>query len=62
MDNRPVVKLTGADLTYKDIVAVGIGDKRVELDESAIERCRASRNFLKEAIDSQKIIYGVNTS
>ena len=62
MDNRPCVVLSGKNLTYKDIVAVGIGDKRVEIDSGALERCKASRQFLKDAIDSQKIIYGVNTS
>ncbi|MCP3898119.1 MAG: aromatic amino acid lyase [Desulfobacteraceae bacterium] len=62
MDSRPSIMLTGQDLTYKDIVAVGIGDKRVELDEKALIKCQASRDFLKDAIDSQKIIYGVNTS
>ena len=32
MDARHTVLLTGNDLTYKDIVAIGIGDKKVELD------------------------------
>jgi histidine ammonia-lyase len=61
-DNRPIVKLTGYDLTIEDIVAVGIGDKRVELDEAAVKRCRASRAFLEEEIAQRRIIYGVNTS
>lgn len=62
MDKRPVIVLTGNDLSYKDIVAIGIGDKRVELDETALEKCRASRAFLEESIKNKKIIYGVNTS
>ncbi len=62
MDKRPVIVLTGNDLTYKDIVAIGIGDKRVELDEKSLDRCRASRDFLEESIKDKKIIYGVNTS
>ncbi len=62
MDDRPCVVLSGENLSYKDIVAIGIGDKRVELDTNALERCKSSRKFLKDAIDSQKIIYGVNTS
>ena len=62
MDNRQTVILTGNDLTYKDIVAVGIGDKQVELDPSALERCRASREFLETSIRAKRIIYGVNTS
>lgn len=62
MSDQPVIVLSGENLTYKDIVAIGIGDKKVALDEKALEKCRASRTFLKDAIDSQKIIYGVNTS
>ena len=62
MDKRPVIVLTGNDLSYKDIVAIGIGDKRVELDEKALGKCRKSRDFLKESIKNKKIIYGVNTS
>ena len=62
MDARPTVLLTGNDLTYKDIVAIGIGDKKVELDSEALERCRASRRFLEESIKAKHITYGVNTS
>ncbi|MDA3791871.1 MAG: aromatic amino acid ammonia-lyase [Desulfobacula sp.] len=62
MDKRPVIVLTGNDLDYKDIVAIGIGDKRVELDDNALEKCRKSRDFLEESIKNKKIIYGVNTS
>jgi histidine ammonia-lyase len=62
MDKRPVIVLSGNDLSYRDIVAIGIGDKRVELDKDSIEKCRQSRAFLKESINNKKIIYGVNTS
>ena len=62
MDDRPAINLTGNDLTYKDVVSLGIGDKRVELDEMAIEKCKRSRQFLEDAINEKKIIYGVNTS
>ncbi|SLM32801.1 Histidine ammonia-lyase 2 [Desulfamplus magnetovallimortis] len=62
MDERPVVVLTGNDLTFKDIVAVGIGDKKVELADSSLEKCRRSREFLKVAVEARKVIYGVNTS
>ncbi len=57
-----MVILTGGDLTANDIVAIGIGDKRVALDEDALERCRASRRFLEEEVAQRRIIYGVNTS
>ncbi len=61
-DRRPCVVLTGNDLSYKDIVAIGIGDKAVALDPEALEKCRASRDFLASAVRDKKIIYGVNTS
>ncbi|MBU8850114.1 MAG: aromatic amino acid ammonia-lyase [Desulfobacterales bacterium] len=62
MDKKPVIVLSGNDLTYRDIVAIGIGDKRVELDDKALEKCRKSRAFLEESIKNKKIVYGVNTS
>ena len=62
MDNRACVTLTGNDLTVNDIVAVGIGDKRVELSEESLEKCARSRKFLADAVQSKKVIYGVNTS
>ncbi len=62
MDKRPVIELNGHDLTYKEIVAIGIGDNKVELDEKALERCRKSRKFLEDSIKAKKVIYGVNTS
>ena len=62
MAARPTVVLNGHDLTIEDIVAIGIGDARVELDPEAVERCRESRDFLKAEIDARRIIYGVNTS
>ena len=62
MSDRPAVVLNGYDLTVEDIVAIGVGDARVELDPEAVERCRESRAFLKAEIDAKRIIYGVNTS
>ncbi len=62
MPGRPAVILTGNDLTVADVVAIGIGDKKVELDPDAVERCRASRRFLAEEVAARRVIYGVNTS
>jgi len=62
MTNKPILHLSGDNLNYRDIVAIGIGDKKVELEPSSIKRCEASRRFLEEAIREKKIIYGVNTS
>jgi histidine ammonia-lyase len=62
MDKRPVVVLSGNDLTINDIVAIGVGDRQVALDPAAVERCTASRAFLEHEVESKRIIYGVNTS
>jgi histidine ammonia-lyase len=62
MSTKPVICLSGNDLTFRDIVAIGLGEKKVALDEEAAVRCRASRAFLERAVREQKIIYGVNTS
>ncbi len=61
-NNRPTITLTGDSLTINDIVAVGVGDKRVAIDDEALARCRASRQFLEAKINARDIIYGVNTS
>jgi histidine ammonia-lyase len=62
MEKRPAVVLNGYNLTIEEIIAIGIGDKTVELDKDAIERCRKSRKFLEEEVAAKRIIYGVNTS
>ena len=56
------VILTGNDLTVSDIVAIGTGRAEVALDPGALERCRASRDYLAQQVEAGNIIYGVNTS
>ncbi|MCG8632915.1 MAG: aromatic amino acid ammonia-lyase [Desulfobacterales bacterium] len=62
MTEPNTIMLTGNSMSFKDIVAVGIGDKKVELAPEALAKCRASRDFLESAIKEKKVIYGVNTS
>ncbi len=62
MGEKKSVVLTGNDLTVEQIIAVGVGDLNVELDEQALQRCRDSRVFLEGAVNARHIIYGVNTS
>ncbi len=62
MNSEKTVILNGYDLSVEDIVAIGIGDKKVELEEAALERCKASRKFLEEEVAAKRVIYGVNTS
>ncbi len=62
MISKSKIILTGSDLSVEDIVAIGIGDKQVEIDKKAIDRCTASRTYLEEQVAARRIIYGVNTS
>ncbi|OGV53119.1 MAG: histidine ammonia-lyase [Lentisphaerae bacterium GWF2_44_16] len=59
---KNIVKLNGEKLTVNEIVSIGIGDSKVELDRKALRKCSASRSFLEKEIAAKKIIYGVNTS
>ena len=60
--NAAIVSLDGYSLSVEEIVAIGVGDKRVGLSSDALERCVAARTFLEEEIGKGRIIYGVNTS
>ena len=62
MSDPNIIVLNGNDLTIDEIVAIGVGDKQVALDPQALERCRASRQFLEDEVAAKRIIYGVNTS
>jgi histidine ammonia-lyase len=59
---KNIVVLNGYDLTIEDIVAIGIGDKKVALDPKALKRCKESRTFLEKEVAAKRVIYGVNTS
>ena len=61
-DERPAICITGNDLTCEDIVAIGMGEKRIELDIKALERSKSSRKLLEDSVAAKRIIYGVNTS
>ena len=56
------ITLDGNSLSINDIVAIGSGEKLVALDDDALQRCFASREFLLEKINNGEIIYGVNSS
>ncbi len=59
---RDTIVLTGYDLSIEEIVSIGRGEKKVEMETRALKRCEASRTFLEEEISKQRVIYGVNTS
>jgi len=62
MSSHSTIVLNGNDLTVDEIVAIGVGDRKISLDPAALERCRASRTFLEEEVAAKRVIYGVNTS
>ena len=62
MKDQNIIVLNGNDLTIDEIDAIGVGDKQVTLDPAALERCRASRQFLEDEVAARRVIYGVNTS
>lgn len=62
MSRDDAVILNGSDLTIEEIVAVGVGDRRVALDPESIERCRHSRAYIEAEVSARRVIYGVNTS
>ncbi|MCP4083935.1 MAG: aromatic amino acid lyase [Actinomycetia bacterium] len=62
MNGRPTVVLEGEGLSIEDIITVATGSAEVALDPDALERCRASRKLLEAAVDTKRVIYGVNTS
>ena len=45
MDNRPGVVLDGNHLTIDDVVAIGTGAKRVELDENALFKVQGFKSL-----------------
>ena len=56
-----VITLTGDDLTVDDVVRVARHNARVEIAPSAIERVRAARDVVDQALDRGDIVYGMNT-
>lgn len=62
MASQPVIILDGGSLKVADIVSIGRGEFLVEIAPAALERCKASREFLEKEVANDKVIYGVNTS
>ena len=60
---QPLVKIEGASLTIAQVAAVaaGAGDARVELDESARGRVKASSDWVMNSMMNGTDSYGVTT-
>jgi histidine ammonia-lyase len=55
------VVLTGSDLTLDDVVRVARAGEPVELSQEAVERMRAARAVVEQALARGEQIYGSNT-
>ncbi|MEN8247460.1 MAG: aromatic amino acid ammonia-lyase [Bacteroidota bacterium] len=55
------LNITGQDLTIEDVVNVARNNEKVELHPDAIGRINKCRAMLERKIDSNEIMYGVNT-
>jgi histidine ammonia-lyase len=59
--DRPVVTLTGDALALEDLVAVARGSARAELGSGVEERMAFSRSVVTDAVDEDRVMYGVTT-
>jgi len=56
-----VIKITGDDLTFDQIIEVAYNGAKVELDSGSLAKVRRSAAFIKQKVDEGEIIYGVTT-
>lgn len=55
------VVINGESLTLEEVVKVAREHAEVVIDEEAIERLEASRKVVEDIVESEKVVYGVNT-
>ncbi len=55
------IVLTGSDLTLQEVVRVARGGEQVELAAAALEKMRASRTVVEEALEGGQEVYGFTT-
>lgn len=53
--------INGSNLSLSDINNVARGFYHVNIDENAIDKINYSRSIIDEIVESQKVVYGVNT-
>ena len=59
--NRRIVSLDGSSLSIKDVIDAGHGSAVFEIDESAITAMKISRSAVKRILESDEVVYGINT-
>lgn len=55
------MKLTGENLNIENVWTVSLGNEKVELDDAARKRIKASRDYIEKQVANGEVIYGVNT-
>jgi len=55
------MNMNGESVTLKNLVEVANKKTKVELDASAVERMKTSRDYIMNRVNQGEVIYGVNT-
>ncbi|WP_350343754.1 histidine ammonia-lyase [Proteinivorax tanatarense] len=55
------VKLDGQSLMIEDVIAVVLGNKKVELSQQGKEQVNKSREYVDQLIKDEKVVYGITT-
>ena len=55
------VAIDGIGLNLEDAVALSLGMARATLSDKAIHSMSASRSAIEQIIQSDKVVYGINT-
>ena len=58
---KRTVVLDGGPIGFEDVVAVAHGDVQVELDPSVDERMQPALDVIEQAVDEDRVVYGVTT-
>jgi len=56
------IVLNGDSLSLDNVATIAATDAKLSLSEEALTVCAKSRKMLEDAVNSRKIVYGVNTS
>lgn len=60
-DSKTVLFLSGNDLKPEELVKISAGQTQIDFSEATINRVQKSRKIIDDIVDSEKVVYGVNT-
>ena len=58
---KRVIVLDGSSLEIRDVFDVGYSGAEVKIAESALEAMSASRSVVMRILESDEVVYGINT-